>query len=222
MVHTSFGDTTIVVPAFNEENYLPALLSDLGREAVGIPVIVVDNASTDRTAEIAAGAGACVLHCARQGKGAAVKTALAAVTTPNVFLCDADISGLNAAALAELAALKRSTGRPAARLSLNRSADGAPVTTLTALPILAALGIHCREPLGGLVLADTRWMRGLGLPDGWAIDIALTVLAHLEGAAVVELPVTGISHRLKQLSDYRDMAYEVAAYLVDHASARTR
>jgi glycosyltransferase involved in cell wall biosynthesis len=52
---------SVVVPAFNEEKLLPATLAAL-REALACversEVIVVDNASTDRTAAIAAEAGA--------------------------------------------------------------------------------------------------------------------------------------------------------------------
>lgn len=47
---------SVIVPAYNEENYLDACLTSLTRQAfpsADYEVIVVDNASTDRTAEIA-------------------------------------------------------------------------------------------------------------------------------------------------------------------------
>jgi glycosyltransferase involved in cell wall biosynthesis len=217
-----FPGTTIVVPALNEEAYLPVVLADIRRELPRSPLIVADNGSTDRTAQIAAGAGAAVVTCPVPGKGAAVKAALTAVRTPRTFLCDADIRGLTAGAVASLHDLKETTGSPAARLSLNRPPDSAPVTTLTALPILAAMNIRgCREPLGGLILADTDWLRSFPLPDGWALDVALTLRAERDGTPIAELPVSGITHRTKPLSEYRQMACEVAAYLVDHVSART-
>ena len=45
---------SVVVPAYNEEKYLPACLASLGRQTFrNFEVIVVDNNSTDRTSEIA-------------------------------------------------------------------------------------------------------------------------------------------------------------------------
>ena len=64
---------SIIIPAYNEEQYLPRLLNSIavarsnyagGREA--IEVIVADNDSTDRTAEVAAGHGARVVTIAKR------------------------------------------------------------------------------------------------------------------------------------------------------------
>jgi glycosyltransferase involved in cell wall biosynthesis len=57
---------SVVIPAFNEESYLPATLTRL-REAIShccceVELIVVDNASSDRTGEIARLFGATVVH----------------------------------------------------------------------------------------------------------------------------------------------------------------
>ncbi len=71
---------SVVVPAYNEEDYLLSCLESIKRQdyAAEYEVIVVDNASTDNTARIARDWGAKVVHeskqspaCARQ-KGAAV------------------------------------------------------------------------------------------------------------------------------------------------------
>jgi glycosyltransferase involved in cell wall biosynthesis len=56
---------SIIIPAFNEENYLPATLETIRKalEAIEIPseIIAVDNESTDKTAKIAANSGAKVI-----------------------------------------------------------------------------------------------------------------------------------------------------------------
>jgi peptidoglycan/xylan/chitin deacetylase (PgdA/CDA1 family)/GT2 family glycosyltransferase len=73
---------SVVIPAYNEENYLPSCLESIGKQdyAGEYEVIVVDNASTDITAKIALDWGAQVVYeskrspaCARQ-KGAEVAT----------------------------------------------------------------------------------------------------------------------------------------------------
>jgi 4,4'-diaponeurosporenoate glycosyltransferase len=58
----SAGDLSIIIPARNEEHNLPVLLASLEEQAVRPhEIIVVDDGSTDRTAEIAAESGARVI-----------------------------------------------------------------------------------------------------------------------------------------------------------------
>jgi peptidoglycan/xylan/chitin deacetylase (PgdA/CDA1 family)/glycosyltransferase involved in cell wall biosynthesis len=73
---------SVVIPAHNEENYLPLCLASMKKQdyAGDYEIIVVDNASTDNTAQIARDWGAKVVYesrrspaCARQ-KGAEIAT----------------------------------------------------------------------------------------------------------------------------------------------------
>jgi glycosyltransferase involved in cell wall biosynthesis len=54
-------DTVVFIPAWNEEENLPAVLQDLERELPLADVLVVDDGSTDRTAEVARSFGSAVL-----------------------------------------------------------------------------------------------------------------------------------------------------------------
>ena len=47
------NDTVVFIPAWNEEDNLPDVLDDLTRDLPDVDVLVVDDGSTDRTAEIA-------------------------------------------------------------------------------------------------------------------------------------------------------------------------
>src|SRR2546422_10742779 len=69
---------SIIIPAYNEERYLPRLLESIesarsnysgGRDT--IEVIVADNCSTDRTAQVAADHGARVIPVAKRRIAAA-------------------------------------------------------------------------------------------------------------------------------------------------------
>jgi glycosyltransferase involved in cell wall biosynthesis len=55
------SDTVVFVPAWNEEANLPAVLDELRRELPQADVLVVDDGSTDRTAEVARERGAEVI-----------------------------------------------------------------------------------------------------------------------------------------------------------------
>jgi glycosyltransferase involved in cell wall biosynthesis len=66
------GDTRIdvLIPALNEEASLPRVLDDVPRDWVR-RIVVVDNGSTDRTAEVARAGGAEVVSEPRKGYGSA-------------------------------------------------------------------------------------------------------------------------------------------------------
>ena len=84
---------TVIVPAHNEEEGLPATLESLARQTV-LPerVLVVDDASTDRTGEVAASHGVTVLRPPHNlgSKAKAQNFALPHCTTDLVLAVDAD------------------------------------------------------------------------------------------------------------------------------------
>ncbi len=66
--------TLVIIPAFNEEAALPAVIADLGR-LPGLDLLVVDDGSADRTAEVARAAGATVVSLPYNlGIGGALRT----------------------------------------------------------------------------------------------------------------------------------------------------
>ena len=77
----------VVLPCLNEAGALPGVLAALPE---GYRALVVDNGSTDGSAEIAARLGATVLREPRPGYGAAVHTGLEAATSDVVCFLDAD------------------------------------------------------------------------------------------------------------------------------------
>ncbi len=82
---------SVVIPAYNEETHLPKALGALARQTL-LPdeVVVVDNASTDRTAEVARAFGARVVYCARKGVAFARQAGLLAARGEWVAMTDAD------------------------------------------------------------------------------------------------------------------------------------
>ena len=74
-----YTQVAVIIPALNEERSIEGVLADL--PPVG-RVIVVDNGSTDRTAELARKAGAEVVSEPRRGYGQACQAGIRAATTP--------------------------------------------------------------------------------------------------------------------------------------------
>jgi glycosyltransferase involved in cell wall biosynthesis len=83
---------TVIIPAYNEEEGLGVVLEKLFNTVDdSYEVIVVDDGSTDRTAEIASRFPCEIIsHSINRGKAAAVKTGIAAARGRNLVFVDAD------------------------------------------------------------------------------------------------------------------------------------
>lgn len=85
------GQVSIVIPAFDEELGIGPVVERVRALRSWAEVLVVDDGSRDRTAEVAAAAGARVVrHPYNKGNGAAVKTGIRAARGELVLLMDAD------------------------------------------------------------------------------------------------------------------------------------
>jgi len=84
----------VLIPALNEEVSLPYVLADLPKGAVE-EVVVIDNGSSDRTAEVARAGGVTVLSEPRRGYGSACLAGIEYLKTKTpdvVVFLDADYS----------------------------------------------------------------------------------------------------------------------------------
>jgi glycosyltransferase involved in cell wall biosynthesis len=91
-------DLSVIIPARNEEETLPMVLDDLGAviptlHGYDVEVIVVDDRSTDRTAQVARAHGARVVpNPRRSGKGMALRAGFEAAGGDLLLMMDADYS----------------------------------------------------------------------------------------------------------------------------------
>lgn len=82
---------SIVIPAFNEEGAIGELLTHLRTLPLQAEVIVIDDASSDATARIAAEHGARVIrHAGNCGYGRSVKDGVALAMNDTIIVTDAD------------------------------------------------------------------------------------------------------------------------------------
>jgi Glycosyl transferase family 2 len=101
--------TAIIIPALNEEKSVGGVVAGLANARIaGLKqIIVVDNGSTDETADMARAAGAVVVHQPERGYGAACLAGIAALpdTINIVLFADADASDIPADAARLVAAV---------------------------------------------------------------------------------------------------------------------
>jgi glycosyltransferase involved in cell wall biosynthesis len=86
---------SVLVPAYNEEDTLQEVIQRVSEINLEKEIIVVDDCSTDRTPDILASLEAeelvVLTHDRNRGKGAAIRTALAAASGDVVVIQDADL-----------------------------------------------------------------------------------------------------------------------------------
>lgn len=204
----------IVIPAYNEERRLPRTLRELRRfvrahrPVLGeVSVVVVDNASHDRTAEVARAADhpalpVRVVRCGVRGKGAAVRAGLlATAAADDDLVCFMDADG--ATGLDALVDAWRRTALGADVVIGSRGLPGS-VTDIRCRRVRTT-GAACYRRLAGRMLpgiADTqcgfkvfrgtvarRVARDLRA-RGFSFDVELLVRLRAAGARIEEIPVT--------------------------------
>jgi glycosyltransferase involved in cell wall biosynthesis len=181
---------TVVLPCLNESASLPGVLAAMPD---GYRALVVDNNSTDDTAEVARRLGADVVVERRPGYGSAVHAGVEAATTPIVAVVDADGS-LDPAELPALVgeldrgadmAIGRRRPVPGLRWPWHARLGTAAVCwrlrTRYGLPVhdIAPMRVARRDPLLALGITDRR----AGYP------VELMVRAAEAGWTVVERDV---------------------------------
>lgn len=185
---------TVIVPAYNEEAGLAAVLQQLAplREQ-GIEIVVVDDASTDRTALVADAAEVLVVRRRRNGgKGAAIRSGLARASAAKVVTIDADGTYPVAAILPivrllddyDIALGVRTVGRGNIPL-VNRLGNAA-----LRLAIRATSGFSSADPLTGLYGIRREHLDAMALrSDGFAIEAEIAVKSAWLGLRHVDHPI---------------------------------
>jgi len=91
VLNTTLNELTVVIPTYNEEEAIGAVIDELVE--VGVPrdrILVVDGYSTDRTREVASSRGVKVILQEGRGKAGALRTAFKYVSTEYFLVMDGD------------------------------------------------------------------------------------------------------------------------------------
>ncbi|GAA4686616.1 glucosyl-3-phosphoglycerate synthase [Streptomyces chumphonensis] len=210
------GSVSVVLPALNEEATVGEIVATIRAELMTAEtplvdeLVVVDSGSTDRTGDVAAAAGAKVVHRdallprvpAVPGKGEVLWRSLLATSGEIVCFIDADlrdfrsrfVSGIVGPLLTDpaLQLVKAMYDRPLG----DNPAGGGRVTELVARPLL---NLHWPrlagfvQPLGGEYAARRSLLERLPFPVGYGVELALLVdslhAVGLDGLAQVDVGV---------------------------------
>jgi glycosyltransferase involved in cell wall biosynthesis len=181
----------VILPALDEAAALPDLLDALPS---GFRAIVVDNGSTDGTADVAAAHGAVVVHEPVRGFGAACFAGLTAATSEIVCFMDADGSLPPAALLAVTAPIERGHADLVMGARQPTSAGAWPIharllNRALALEMRRRTGVRLHD-LGPMRVARRQQLLDLGITDrrfGWPLEMVLR--ASSDGWRITEVDV---------------------------------
>jgi glycosyltransferase involved in cell wall biosynthesis len=185
---------SIIIPAYNEERGIGSVLDGLREWRARAEIIVVDDGSTDRTAEIAASAGARVIrHRRNKGYGAALKTGIRAAAGEIVVMMDAD-SEHNAAHIQRLI---DAMGDNDMVVGARGKGSHAPLMRRPGKWLLSKVANYLAQTnipdLNSGLRAfrrDTAKLFLHILPNGFSFTTTLTLALFKEGYSIVYVPVT--------------------------------
>ncbi len=216
-----------LVPARDEAERVGATVRSVLGIADVVRVIVVDDGSTDGTADVAKAAGAeVVVGRIPSGKGGAMNAGLDAALSGAeiVLLLDADL-GETAAAATELLGpvLAGEADMTIGDLPRPPGSGGfGLVKSLARRAIRSLGGMDAAAPLSGQRAVRAELLRRITpFAPGFGVEVALTVRAARAGARIVEVPVhmshaatgktpAGFYHRARQLMDVARTAWVLA------------
>ncbi|MBV9485965.1 MAG: glucosyl-3-phosphoglycerate synthase [Frankiaceae bacterium] len=240
----------VVLPALNEERTIGTIVNAIREDlATGVgplvdDIVVVDNNSTDLTAEVATAAGARVIQCGdifpdlpfRRGKGEAMWRGVAATDADLVVFVDADLESFDSQFVVALLGplltdpaisfVKAGYARPPLD-PLQPSVGGGRVTELMARPLINAFWPELADilqPLAGEYAARRSLLRRLPFRAGYGVDIGLLIDAYRtvgsDGLAQVDLRRRW--HRHSDLAPLGRMAAEVLQTALDRLKSEGR
>jgi glycosyltransferase involved in cell wall biosynthesis len=195
--------TAIIIPCLNEEESISDVVREVLAEGIG-EVIVVDNGSTDRTAERAAAAGARVVREPRRGYGRACAAGVAAVKPGTEIVCfldgdGSDVPSFISAVIAPVA--NDDTDFVMGSRLRGRREPGSMTVQQIAAGWLAGLLLRLTygarfSDMSPLRAIRAQTLNGLGMAEktyGWNLEMQMRVAAS--GLRSVEIPV---DHRCRR------------------------
>jgi glucosyl-3-phosphoglycerate synthase len=228
---------SVVIPARDEEATVGIVVAAIRQafmtdEPLVDELVVMDSDSTDRTGELAAGAGATVYRCrdvaealgAYPGKGEALWKSLLVTTGDILLFVDADLTVWGTHFVTGLLGplLHPSLGPPPETLLVKACYDrpsdgqagGGRVTELVARPLLnlwwpELAGVA--QPLAGEWAARRSLLESLSIPVGYGVELAVLIdTAQRHGiGALAQVDLGQRSHRSRPDADLALMAAEL-------------
>lgn len=165
---------SVIIPAFNEEENIGEVIEKVKKYERVQEIIVVNNLSTDKTAEVAYNAGARVIECNTQGKGYAMEEGIKAAQNEILVFLDADIPSYSEDVVCKLTNPIIERDVDFVKSTFDR--EGGRVTELVAKPLLEILFPELpkfSQPLSGMIAGKKEIFEKIELEKDYGVDIGI-------------------------------------------------
>lgn len=186
-----FLGISIIIPAFNEEHYLPITLDTLNKNRFWDEIIIIDDGSTDKTASVPLPIGARLIkHEKNSGKGQAIFTGIQNCRGEYLVFLDADLgdTAYLAEKLIEPVKLGNADMAIAKFPPINKAGGFGIVKRFAKIGIKRLTGMELNEPLSGqrcirkeILSINTNYNVGFGF------EVALTLDVLRAGYSIYEI-----------------------------------
>lgn len=201
---------SVVIPAFNEENNIGIVVNTAKKCKHVEEVIVVDNLSSDRTAEVALEAGAKVVKCDMQGKGYAMEEGIKTSKNEIIVFLDADIPTYAEDIITKLTNPIIENNIDFVKSTFYR--ESGRVTELVAKPMLKLLFHNLErytQPLSGMIAGKKEIFQKLEFEKDYGVDIGILIDVANIGCEMEQVDIGKIENNSKDWKGLDKMAIEV-------------
>lgn len=202
---------TVVIPAFNEEKTVAKVVQTALESGFVDEAIVVDDGSSDATAEKAKGIYRVnvVSHERNLGKGRAIKTGIENASNDVILFLDADLLNITVEKIDKLLLplLRRKADFVKASFSRSRGR----VTEFAVKPMMKILLPEQRfsQPISGQFASRKSFLSELKIADKWGIDIALLLDALKQNKRIVEIDIGELQHKARTTEEVAETSKQV-------------
>ena len=217
---------SVLIPVFNEAGSIRELVERVSRVPLDSEIIIVDDHSTDRTAEVLNGLEmddvVVVTHAENRGKGAAVRTALAVATGDVAVIQDADLEYSPDDFQAMIEPIRE--GRTKVVYGVRDLSFQEPVrrwgNRLLTLATNLLYGSRLNDMETCYKMVDLEVMRSLDLrSDGFEIEVEITAKLLKSRHRIVEVPISYNPRKERKLVPWIDGPHSLLA-LIKHRFTR--
>lgn len=211
---------SVIIPAYNEEKTIKKVITVLQKEKDIIDeIVVIDNASSDKTGSRALSKGVTVYYCHKKGKGYAMEMGIKHAKNDILVFLDADINNYSEKLVHKLTAPIINDEADFVKSEFAR--NGGRVTTLVVKPLLSLLYpdmYKFAQPLSGMIAGKKEDFEKIELEKDYGVDIGILLDMIQNGARVAEVHIGKINNDSQSWEKLEDMSKQVMSAILKRAN----
>ena len=209
---------TVIIPAHNEEKTIRKVVKILKNHPLVDEILVINNASTDKTEELAKKEGAKVLNCTTKGKGYAMEMGIQEASNEVLIFLDGDITKYDSDIVRDLSEPIIDRDIDFVKSRFDRT--GGRVTELVAKPLLEITFPNIQkfaQPLSGAIAGKKSLLKQIVLEKDYGVDIGILLDMIALNAKIEEVHIGRIKNDSQDWKALVQMSKEVQQAILKRA-----